>query len=487
MSFAHIPVVRFASPRCVPDTNLLPGPEARLAVTIHQKIIGCSPSQPPFWPKNHGFGEVPPASPGIIRTLDVRFGPVVSSVLSVVYGSGLGLGNGMKSMREDRVGMAAADGSTVGREASAPVPETTTRGISADGAHAPGTAAPTGRRSVAVDLAKGIAIVLVVVAHYRPEDAPPWWMTLNDLVSQIDVRIFFFVAGYTWHLRPGERYFGYLGRKARRLLIPYFAVAALFLGLKLVPSLLMDLANPVSLGSVANILIDPFHSYVPLLWFLYSLFCIQAVFPALHRLGPRTFPVLIAATALFGVGGSHFCLGQTLGSLPYFLFGAYAAQALHWDLNRRLPRPALALLVACAVLFLGVWWLGAPTTGLGVRTREALLGLTGVTWAVLLCQALATCKSRGLALLAYLGTLSMVIYLFHTVFESSARVAFYRLPVLRALPFLGKAIPAIAAGIFLPAAAQRLVLRLSSRAYRHESHTIPVPGGRGNSSFLSTP
>jgi hypothetical protein len=58
----------------------------------------------------------------------------------------------------------------------------------------------------------------------------------------------------------------------------------------------------------------------------------------------------------------------------------------------------------------------------------------------------------------------MVIYLFHTVFESSARVALYRLPVLRALPFLGKAIPAIAAGVFLPAAAQRLVLHLRSRA-----------------------
>jgi fucose 4-O-acetylase-like acetyltransferase len=329
------------------------------------------------------------------------------------------------------------------------------------------------KRSAVVDLAKGIAITLVVIAHYLPDDSPGWWNSLNDLISRIDVRVFFFVAGYIWHLRPGERYFGYLGRKARRLLIPYFAVAAFFLSIKLVPSLLMDLANPVSRGSIVNILIDPLHSYVPLLWFLYSLFCIQAVFPAIHRLGPRTFPVLIAVTTVLGVPSSLFCIGPTLGSLPYFLVGAYVAQALHINLDKHISRQAPPLAVLCAVLFLTIWWLWTPGTTVGVRVSDALLGMIGVAVTILVCQSIAARGYGWLRLLAYVGTFSMTIYLFHTLFESSMRVALNHLPVLSNLPFLMKAIPSIAAGVCLPVVARSFVIRMRASRWwlRTGAHT----------------
>lgn len=327
--------------------------------------------------------------------------------------------------------------------------------------HTPQSLPPAGRRSAVIDLAKGVAITLVVIAHYNPGDLPRWWTSLNDIISRPDVRIFFVLAGYTWHLRPGERYWDYLGRKARRLLVPYFAVAALFLSIKLVPSLLIDLRCPVSRASVVNVLVDPLHSYMPLLWFLYSLFCIQAVFPILRRLGPRTFPVLIAITALWGVPTSLFCLGPTLGSLPYFLMGVYLAEVLHLDLDRHIPRQALLAILGVA-LFLGIWTVWTPETTIGWRAEDTLLGMIGIAAIIMLCQSVAARKSCSLALLASIGTSSLAIYLFHTLFESSVRIALYGLPVLRDLPFLVKAIPSIVAGICLPLIAQRLVLRMTA-------------------------
>lgn len=149
----------------------------------------------------------------------------------------------------------------------------------------------------------------------------------------------------------------------------------------------MPLVNPVTWASVVNILVDPLHSYMPLLWFLYSLFCIQAVSPALEQLGPRTFPGLILAAALLPLPSTRFCLGPTWGSLPYFLIGVYVAEVWHLRLDQRIPR-----------------WAGR--------------------W-VILCVILFCC-----------------------------------LPVLKDLPFLLRALPAIALGVYLPLAGQGLVIRM---------------------------
>jgi len=342
--------------------------------------------------------------------------------------------------------------------------------------------APADKRSVVVDLAKGIAITLVVIAHYHPDDSPGWWNGLNDLISQIDVRVFFFLAGYVWHLRPGEPYLSYLGRKARRLLIPYFALAVLFLSIKIVPSHVMHLVNPVSLASVANIFIDPLHSYVPLLWFLYSLFCIQAVFPAIQKLGPRTFPVLIVIAGVWGIPTMFLCLGPTWENLPCFLAGAYVAQVLRIDLDRDVSRNTLLPAVIGTVLFLSLWELRTPGAVLGERVSDALLGTIGVTATILVCRSIAGCKPRWLTVLAYIGASSMTIYLFHTLFESSARVVCYQVPMLRSFSFLAKAVAAIVAGVALPIAVQRLVIHLRALwslkcAGRDLEQTTVIPEG----------
>ena len=136
------------------------------------------------------------------------------------------------------------------------------------------------RRYGEIDSLKGFAIFLVVLGHaiiYFPINLHevPWCEVLFKMLSGIHMPLFFTISGFCFSYRG--KYWDFIFKKIKRLLIPYFA----FNLLDLIPrAFLPQLVNrPQSIvESVKDILL-----YGGEYWFLMTLFVLFAVYPAIYR------------------------------------------------------------------------------------------------------------------------------------------------------------------------------------------------------------
>ena len=53
-------------------------------------------------------------------------------------------------------------------------------------------------RLVHFDIAKAIAIILVVIGHYYPENAPGWYLALHSWIYTFHMPLFMFASGYIY-------------------------------------------------------------------------------------------------------------------------------------------------------------------------------------------------------------------------------------------------------------------------------------------------
>ena len=64
-------------------------------------------------------------------------------------------------------------------------------------------------RLISIDIAKAICIILVVIGHYNPDNAPEWYHTINLFIYTFHMPLFMFASGYVYaatigNLRGGE-------------------------------------------------------------------------------------------------------------------------------------------------------------------------------------------------------------------------------------------------------------------------------------------
>ena len=90
-----------------------------------------------------------------------------------------------------------------------------------------------------IDIAKGIAIILVIVGHTVPNPSP-----LRHAVFSFHMPVFFILAGYTFRPKPWREL---LSGSVSRLLVPYVILALAWQ----VPSFLMSGA-PLTGGALAG-------------------------------------------------------------------------------------------------------------------------------------------------------------------------------------------------------------------------------------------
>lgn len=133
-----------------------------------------------------------------------------------------------------------------------------------------------------IDIAKGIAIILVIVGHTVPNSSP-----LRHAIFSFHMPVFFILAGYTFRPKPWREL---LSGSVSRLLVPYVILALAWQ----VPSFLMSGA-PLTGGALAGgleTLVFASGVDVPGLgvaavgmsWFLAALFTSRLLFNALVRL-----------------------------------------------------------------------------------------------------------------------------------------------------------------------------------------------------------
>ncbi len=309
---------------------------------------------------------------------------------------------------------------------------------------------------------KGIAIILVVIGHYYPHDSPNYWALLKESLYLFHMPTFFAVSGFLFFkssIKPQTSSGMLLLNKAKRLGIPYISIALLFFGIKYVSQFFLNLDHPVSLASFFSVFTSPVESYMPLLWFMYSLFTMMVIVKLFENL-ISPFWIFIASIILHIAipnAGSLLSIGATISNFPFFLAGYISYNYLmnEPDTGRHNAPWWVSLFIFVSV-FAAYKQFDHLNTNI-VAALKLILGFLGIYFVIMLSASLLSLK-RAL-LLKTVGLYSMSIYLFHTLFESSVRHVVQLPKISSSIPFLLGALPAILAGVLFPLLLEKYVLR----------------------------
>jgi fucose 4-O-acetylase-like acetyltransferase len=311
---------------------------------------------------------------------------------------------------------------------------------------------------------KGIAIFLVVLGHYWPEDSPMYWVLLHKAIYTFHMPVFFAVSGFLFFGtldRSGCDISTVLLKKVKRLGLPYLSIALFFFAVKFATSFFIKLDHPLDLQAFIAVFIAPLDSFMPLLWFIYSLFTMMVVFSILHR-NINPFLLLAASIILFiafPYEGMLFSLNGTIRNFPYFLAG-YCLCALSVEPERLLRVRGFWPFIS--VFFLALFYLysinGQFVDAPQVKAMfNLLLGGSGI--ALVICLASFLRQAGIPRAVRTMGLYSMTIYLFHPLFESFVRHLLTRILPKNDVLFLASALTAIIAGVLFPLLLEKYVLR----------------------------
>jgi exopolysaccharide production protein ExoZ len=276
------------------------------------------------------------------------------------------------------------------------------------------------------------------------------------------MQFFFMLSGYLYGLFPPALidYPTFIRKKAKRLLIPYFSISALFLSIKLAGGLLFKLQFPVNLPSILAIFISPLDSFLPLLWFIYTIFIIFAIFPFLCSIVKNNIFLLFVTSLLlyyFGIRTREFCLVQFFHNLPAFTIGYIISyQRVNFDDIK--PINVWVNLIAWTILF-SFLFVYKELHSLANLSIDLFLYISGSFACLALSILVYLAHAKISEYLTIVGIYSMSIYLLHTMFASMVRISFYQILRLPQTRFLFGASIAVFLGVMLPLLIEKYVLR----------------------------
>ena len=280
---------------------------------------------------------------------------------------------------------------------------------------------PRTERYLSMDIAKAIAIILVVLGHYCPPEAPEGFHILQEVIYSFHMPLFFFASGfiyqYTWRPSP---YVRFEAKKFRRLMIPYFTTSLIVISLKLVSAQILPVENPVTWHAYAAMLYSP--SAGEFLWFIWSLWSMMLIIPLFRTLKSRLWlaAVSLAASVIVFPPTDILALSSTLHFLIWFVAGTLASDCrnIASRISRRTLAPALLLIFAGANAARICYMDGDPDADSIVYLLLLVTASSGIALTLILSSAIARSpRSASFRSLMRISDASYIIYLFHTLFE----------------------------------------------------------------------
>jgi fucose 4-O-acetylase-like acetyltransferase len=322
---------------------------------------------------------------------------------------------------------------------------------------------PTKRRAD-LDMAKGLAILLVVFGHLVARDDPAgvlWYEPLRRAVYAFHMPFFLYLSGMTAALSgalltPPEHLAALLRARAARLLVPFFGLGLLIVLGKLAAAPFLFVDNPPSglRAGLAALLWNTADSPALSVWYLFVLFVFSVAAPAFLRGDPAVLPALLALTLLlYALDLPATAYLDHLGRYAvFFALGASAgASGERWTalVDRVWPWCLAGLLVSLtAIARWGTFWpLPLELLPVGALSMPALHGLVR--------HAPPQCA----IILLWLGRYCFTIYLLNTLCIGLAKALLLRVASWNAPHFWAFAAALMAAGSLGPVAIKRLLLR----------------------------
>ena len=241
--------------------------------------------------------------------------------------------------------------------------------------------------------------------------------TIDFTVYAFHMPLFFFLSGLIF-LETLQKYplASLLSGRLTRLLWPMALWSWIFFSAKLAAGQAVN--NPVTLSDLPVVPLSPYEH----LWFLWALFLCQSLLVLVyaaggHRPSTRTWRWAAGIVAVIWAAANPYLpvpsrvWGPMVEHMPYFLAGMALGGLL-------MMRPARWLGLLCAAGFL-LLLSQVQTDKASVVHSLALVMLFCGAW---LCLARRN-ESSFWRCLGMLGQASMVIYLTHTIFSASLRIA----------------------------------------------------------------
>lgn len=308
-----------------------------------------------------------------------------------------------------------------------------------------------------IDFAKAIAITLVVIGHFSPEQSPFYWQCLHKVIYSFHMPLFMFASGFLYIASSRKAgYASFLKNKFMRLMIPYFATSFIVITLKLLSQGHANLENPVTMLDYFRILYSPAAGYY--LWFIWALWWIFAIAGLLRNKAQRTILFIISIILAYipFKATQLFCLLQAQNMLVYFMLGVMAHD--YMDLIKRLDvAPAWAW--AALFAFGEIAYIVSPAMQIILKISLPYIGIIAI---MALCKQIENSHCDGLKLILFKYSLySYGIYLFHTTFEGFAKSFIEKSHIFSSLGYasfpLGAAL-VVLCGIAFPVLLFRFVL-----------------------------
>ncbi len=296
-----------------------------------------------------------------------------------------------------------------------------------------------------IDIAKGVAIILVIVGHTVPNPSP-----LRHAIFSFHMPVFFILAGYTFRLKP---WCELLSGSVSRLLVPYVVLALAWQ----VPTFLMSGAPLTSGALVAGLKTLVFASGVDvpglavaavgMAWFLAALFASRLLFNALMLLfDARELGVVYQGVACTVIAFCGLSVSRFMGVyLPLDLDLSCYIALLMW-IGYTARQRGLEPSASKPLLFIGAgvaWLVLAALSGLELSSRRvdgfvvataaALAGSYCVCWVSMALEKLKDAPVLG-ALergLVFCGQVSLAIFAIHAV---DWFIPWQTMPLLMTLP-----------------------------------------------------
>ena len=137
-----------------------------------------------------------------------------------------------------------------------------------------------------IDIATGIAIILVVTGHLSDYD-PLWYGLIKISLYKFHMPLFMFLSGFLLgytrdNFENIEKYTVFLKSKSIKFIVPYLFMSLLFLCVKII---LHEINSWNKIMKMAqNILIAPTSGASIFLWYVYVLFQFYIIFPLLYSI-----------------------------------------------------------------------------------------------------------------------------------------------------------------------------------------------------------
>ena len=264
-------------------------------------------------------------------------------------------------------------------------------------------------------IAKGITIILVVIGHFSSTSMPNYFIEIKKIIYTFHMPLFFILSGFLYSYSKYS-FKELVILKVRRLVFPFISVSLIFFIVKYIGAFFVHIKTEVTFQSFIALLINPLHSYVPLLWFVYALFFIFIIYHLSRTLISNEFILFLLffiIALLVNIAPTNSIVDKIFLNIPFFISGIIAQKFI-------LDKPSSRIVV---VIFYIVMYICIFIIDFGVFSyfKIFILGLLGAFSIIVLSQIISRFNKIARVFIK-IGIYSMSIYLLHPIFLNIPKI-----------------------------------------------------------------